>query len=120
MILRQVRYLMDPWAAKGGPASRRNTRQRAEAFARWCRAQGLRDLRQVGRRQMVAYLRELEASGLAPSTVRRHWHAIRQLFLLAGRPEPPRYVPEAQKRNERRPPALEPRGEREGGTPSRI
>ncbi|RMD96631.1 MAG: hypothetical protein D6816_18645 [Bacteroidetes bacterium] len=97
MIVRQVRYLMDPWAAKGGPQSRRIQRQRAEKFALWCQKRGIRDLRQVGKRQVIGFLRELETSGRSAKTIQGHWYALRALFRLAELPEPVRFISEADK-----------------------
>lgn len=82
MIPREIQHQLRLHATRGGKTSRRRQVKRAEQFISWCGC----DPRQIGRGHVHRYFR---AQGLAPSTARDHWYAIRLLWQVLGRPSDP-------------------------------
>ena len=91
-LRRQVEQLAHAYRSKGGKDNRRQQAARMMAFAAHAEGLGAVEMGQVGDRHVVAYWKDLRASGgLANTTLYSHWLAIRELWSLAGKPgEPPR------------------------------
>lgn len=85
MISPELRHQLNLYAARGGKTSRRRTVERIEQFVIWC---GCRP-QQIGKRHVHQFF---EAHRFAVSTARDHWYAIRVLWRLLGRGEPPRHA----------------------------
>lgn len=78
----EIKHKLRLWAAKGGKTHRRRTLARIEQFVTWC---GVRHPAQIGKKHVHQYLQQFEA----PTTRRDHWYAIRQLWKIIGRGDPP-------------------------------
>lgn len=74
-------------AARGGPQSRRRQVMRARQWLAWCRAHGVRQPDQIGRRHVWEWYR---ADGpLSAATMRDRYYAVRLVWRLLGRGERP-------------------------------
>lgn len=82
MIRPELRHQLNLYAAKGGKTSRRRTVERIEQFVQWCAS----DPRQIGKRHVHEFF---EAHAFAPTTTRDYWYAIRVLWRLLHRGDPP-------------------------------
>lgn len=86
----QIQQLAHTYSRKGGKKNRRQQVSRMLAFAAHVESEGIYEIGQVGKKQVISYWRSLRAAGgLADSTLYSHWLAIRELWQLTGRSEEP-------------------------------
>lgn len=91
-LIRQVEQATHAWAAKGHKANRARQRRMMYRFASHAEALGAREKGQVGGRTVISFWKALRAEkGLSWATQMDYWRAIRELWVLWGKPgEPPR------------------------------
>ena len=91
-LLDQLHEDTHAWAAKGHKANRARQRRMMMAFAGHAEALGAREKGQVGGRTVISFWKALRAGkGLSWATQMDYWRAIRELWVLWGKPgEPPR------------------------------
>lgn len=91
-LIQQVEQATHAWAAKGNKAGRSRQRRMMYRFASHAEAAGAREAGQVGGRTVISFWKALRAEkGLSWATQMDYWRAIRELWVLWGKPgEPPR------------------------------
>lgn len=91
-LLQQVEQATHQWAAKGNKAGRARQRNMMRRFTAHAEAAGARESGQVGGRTVISFWKALRAEkGLSWATQMDYWRAIRELWVLLGKPgEPPR------------------------------
>lgn len=88
-LIKQVERKTDDYVRKGGKDNRKQQRSRMLAFAALASTMGAREMGQVGATHVVRYWKAHRA--LSDSTLYSHWLAIRELWVIFGKPgEPPR------------------------------
>ena len=94
-LVHQVEQATHAWAAKGNKAGRARQRRMMYRFASHAEAHGARDKGQIGGRVVISFWKALRAEkGLSWATQMDYWRAIRELWVLWGKPgEPPRPFP---------------------------
>ncbi len=88
MTWQELDYLLTSWGRKGGKISRRRQIKRVRQFLDFCRTQGVRGPDQAGNRHAYEWYREV---ALAEATLRDRYYAMRLLWTLLGRGDPPHF-----------------------------
>lgn len=88
-LVQQVQALTRQYVRKGGKKNRLQQEKRMLAFAKFCGdVMKAPNLQAVGKRHVIAYYKA--KLHLSDATRQSHYYALRSLFFMAGKAEPPR------------------------------